>query len=67
LFIPRVSTFAQQHARQADEHFVALAEVGQFTAAARRMNIVPSALSVTIKEFEEELGVPLTHRTTRTM
>ncbi len=48
-------------------HFVALAEEGQFTAAARRMNIVQSGLSVTIKELEEELGVQLVNRTTRTV
>jgi DNA-binding transcriptional LysR family regulator len=46
-------------------HFVALAEEGQFTAAARRMNIVQSGLSVTIKELEQELGVQLVNRTTR--
>jgi DNA-binding transcriptional LysR family regulator len=48
-------------------HFVALAEEGQFTAAARRMNIVQSGLSVTIKELEQELGVQLVNRTTRTV
>ena len=48
-------------------HFVALAEEGQFTAAARRMNIVQSGLSVTIKEMEQELGVQLVNRTTRTV
>jgi DNA-binding transcriptional LysR family regulator len=48
-------------------HFIALAEEGQFTAAARRMNIVQSGLSVTIKELEQELGVQLVNRTTRTV
>lgn len=48
-------------------HFIALAEEGQFTAAARRMNIVQSGLSVTIKELERELGVQLVNRTTRTV
>ena len=48
-------------------HFVALAEEGQFTAAARRLNIVQSGLSVTIKEMEQELGVQLVNRTTRTV
>jgi DNA-binding transcriptional LysR family regulator len=48
-------------------HFVALAEEGQFTTAARRMNIVQSGLSVTIKELEQELGVQLVNRTTRTV
>ena len=45
--------------------FVALAEEGSFTAAARRLNLVQSGLSVTIKEMEEELGVKLVQRTTR--
>jgi DNA-binding transcriptional LysR family regulator len=47
--------------------FIALAEEGQFTAAARRMSIVQSGLSVTIKEMEEELGVQLVNRTTRSV
>jgi DNA-binding transcriptional LysR family regulator len=45
--------------------FIALAGEGSFTAAARKLNIVQSGLSVTIKEMEEELGVKLVHRTTR--
>ncbi len=45
--------------------FIALAEEGSFTSAARRLNLVQSGLSVTIKEMEEELGVKLVHRTTR--
>ncbi len=45
--------------------FVALAEEGSFTSAARRLNLVQSGLSVTIKEMEEELGVKLVQRTTR--
>ncbi len=45
--------------------FIALAEEGSFTSAARRLHIVQSGLSVTIKEMEEELGVKLVQRTTR--
>ncbi len=45
--------------------FIALAEAGGFTAAARKMNVVQSGLSVTIREMEEELGVQLVSRTTR--
>lgn len=45
--------------------FVALAEEGKFTAAARRLNLVQSGLSVAIKEMEEELGARLVNRTTR--
>ena len=45
--------------------FIALAGEGSFTSAARKLNIVQSGLSVTIKEMEEELGVKLVQRTTR--
>lgn len=47
------------------QHFIALAEEGQFTAAARKMHIVQSGLSITIKELEQELGAQLVNRTTR--
>ena len=45
--------------------FIALADEGSFTSAARKLHIVQSGLSVTIKEMEEELGVKLVQRTTR--
>ena len=45
--------------------FIALAEEGSFTSAARKLHIVQSGLSVTIKEMEDELGVKLVQRTTR--
>ena len=45
--------------------FMALAQEGSFTSAARKLHIVQSGLSVTIKEMEEELGVKLVQRTTR--
>jgi DNA-binding transcriptional LysR family regulator len=45
--------------------FIALADQGSFTSAARKLHIVQSGLSVTIKEMEEELGVRLVQRTTR--
>jgi DNA-binding transcriptional LysR family regulator len=47
------------------QQFIALAEEGQFTAAARKMHIVQSGLSVTIKGLEQELGAHLVNRTTR--
>jgi len=49
------------------QSFIALAEEGQFTAAARKLNIVQSGLSVTIKEMEQELGVQLVNRATRNL
>ncbi len=45
--------------------FIALADEGSFTSAARKLHVVQSGLSVTIKEMEEELGVRLVQRTTR--
>lgn len=46
------------------EHFVAVAEEQSFTRASRRIHLVQSALSVSIKALEAELGAPLFERTT---
>ncbi|ODA93192.1 hypothetical protein BFX40_09980 [Mesorhizobium sp. SEMIA 3007] len=45
--------------------FVAIADFGGYTAAARSLNIAQSALSRTIMEIEEELVTRLFERTTR--
>ncbi|GHA32669.1 transcriptional regulator [Devosia pacifica] len=47
------------------EYFIAAAKAEHFTRAARRLNIVQSALSSAIRSLEEELGTPLFVRTTR--
>ena len=47
------------------EHFVAVAEEGHFTRAARRVHIVQSGLSASVRALERELGAPLLTRTTR--
>ena len=46
-------------------HLIAIADEGSFTGAARRLNIVQSGISASIKELEDELGSKLLERTTR--
>jgi len=46
------------------EVVVAVAEEGGFSAAARRLHVVQSAVSTTVRALERELGAPLFHRTT---
>lgn len=46
-------------------HLIAIADEGSFTKAARRVNIVQSGISTSIKELEDELGSRLVERTTR--
>lgn len=45
--------------------FVRTVELGGFTAAARDLELTPSALSKLVSRLEERLGVRLLHRTTR--
>ena len=47
------------------EHFVAVAEERNFTRAARRLHLVQSALSVSVRSLERELDTQLFERTTR--
>jgi DNA-binding transcriptional LysR family regulator len=44
------------------EYFLACCEAGNFTAAARRMHIVQSAMSSAVARLEHDLGVPLFDR-----
>src|SRR3954469_22017153 len=45
--------------------FASIVERGSFVRAAAHLGVTPSALSQTLRGLEEELGVPLLHRTTR--
>lgn len=47
--------------------FMAVAETGSFRAAALRMHISQSALSVKIRQLEQTVGVSVFHRTTRSV
>jgi DNA-binding transcriptional LysR family regulator len=47
--------------------FVAVADNLSFRAAAARLGVTPSALSHTMRQLEERLGVRLLHRTTRSV
>jgi DNA-binding transcriptional LysR family regulator len=47
--------------------FATIVERGSFVRAAAHLGITPSALSQTIRGLEAELGVPLLHRTTRSL
>lgn len=45
--------------------FATIAEVGSFRGAAARLNLTPGAVSIIVRELEEEVGFPLFDRTTR--
>src|SRR5580700_5558638 len=47
--------------------FVAIADRLSFRAAASQLGVTPSALSHSIRQLEERLGVRLLHRTTRSV
>ncbi len=47
--------------------FVAVAEAGNLSEAARRLGISPSAVSQAIRRLEERLGTPLFRRSTRSL
>jgi DNA-binding transcriptional LysR family regulator len=45
--------------------FLAIAETKTFTAGARRMNVTQAAISMQIRQLEDEVGLPLFTRTPR--
>lgn len=47
--------------------FVAVADLGSFTAAAERLNLTGSAVSKSVARLEQRLGARLFNRTTRTL
>src|ERR1041384_937804 len=52
---------------EAIELFSATVEAGSFAAAARRLRVTPSAVSRRVAQLEQELGVALLSRTTRSL
>src|ERR1700682_3860101 len=47
--------------------FIAIADHLSFRAAASRLGVTPAALSHSMRQLEERLGVRLLHRTTRSV
>ncbi|MDW6004224.1 LysR family transcriptional regulator [Vibrio mangrovi] len=47
------------------KHFTAIVQTGSFTAAAQSLHIAQSALSISIKKFEQQLGIRLLRRDER--
>lgn len=47
--------------------FLLTAELGNFSAASRAIGVTPAAISKSINELEQELGVRLFHRNTRSL
>jgi DNA-binding transcriptional LysR family regulator len=47
--------------------FVAVADQRSYRAAAAQLGVTPSALSHSMRQLEERLGVRLLHRTTRSV
>ena len=45
--------------------FLAIAETKTFTAGARRVNVTQAAISMQIRQLEDEVGIPLFIRTPR--
>lgn len=47
--------------------FIAVADKLSFRAAASQLGVTPSALSHSMRQLEERLGIRLLHRTTRSV
>jgi DNA-binding transcriptional LysR family regulator len=70
--LPRTSPSAMDHRRVdtlwAHLHWLTvLGTLGSFTAAAQRLGVSKAAMSARIAELERAAGVPLVHRTTRSV
>ena len=47
--------------------FVSVAKLGSFTEAARRLQLSPSVVTRSIAQLEDQLGLTLLRRTTRSL
>jgi len=63
----KVIRLRQRDAIEGVAVFVAVAEAGSFSEAARGLGISPSAVSQAIRTLEERLGTPLFRRSTRSL
>jgi DNA-binding transcriptional LysR family regulator len=63
----RVVRLRQKDALEGVAVFVAVAEAGSFSEAARRLGISPSAVSQAVRSLEERLRTPLFRRSTRSL
>ena len=63
----KMAALRQRDALEGVAIFIAVAEAGSFSEAARRLAVSPSAVSQAIRSLEARLGAPLLRRSTRSV